>query len=344
MSERPGLPGGGDAFAGHTIVRRVGEGARGVVFEGRSAEGNPVALKVLRPELASDPEVVHDFVNEASATGSVRHEGVVKILGHGRSDGLPYILMEFVNGAPLDRLLDVRGRLAWRTATRIALQVARALAHAHGLGYVHRDVKPANILLYRDGSARLTDFGIVKDIRSLKGFLLNGTRVGTSTYASPEQCLGKRLSQGTDIYSLGATLFHMVCGRPPFTGSSPNEIMNKHVKAKLPRPGQVCPGMPRTLCNAIAKMLAKRQTDRYPSMGRLVQDLEFILDGKIAISNGQAQRSASAQQIHEHQLGIVIAVVSNGDFIKAVSGSNIFQKSIANLARCFFQGKVSTLL
>jgi serine/threonine protein kinase len=149
-------------------------------------------------------------------------------------------------------------------------------------------VKPGNILLYRDGSPRLTDFGIVKDIGTLKGFLLEGRRVGTAAYASPEQCLGKRLGPATDVYSLGATLYHMVCGRPPFPGDTPNEILNKHVKAKLPSPMRLCPEIPKTLSNAIAKMLSKRQADRYPSMARLVEDLELILDGKIAISNGRA--------------------------------------------------------
>ncbi|MHC4472476.1 MAG: serine/threonine-protein kinase, partial [Planctomycetota bacterium] len=239
MSAGPRLPSSGEVFAGHAVIRQIGEGSRGVVYEVRSKGGVTVALKLLKPELASNPDAVGEFEAEAVATGSVRNKAVIEIYRHGVEHGLPYILMEFVDGASLDRLLERRRRLTWRAAVRIAIQVASALGHAHGTGLIHRDVKPGNVLLYRDGTPRLTDFGIVKDIGTLKGYLLEGRRVGTSAYASPEQCLGKRLDPATDMYSLGATLFHMVCGRPPFTGDTPNEIMNKHVKAKLPSPMQL---------------------------------------------------------------------------------------------------------
>jgi serine/threonine protein kinase len=279
------IPAIGDEIAGHRIVRAVGEGSMGVVYEARSPSGEPRALKVLRPGL--DAERIAEFEDEIRATGSLRHENVVAIHDHGVDHGHRYLIMEFVDGPSLDALLGARKRLPWKTATRIVVQVARALGHAHAQGLVHRDVKPANLLLYRDGRARLGDFGIVKDIGSLRGFLLRGRRVATPTYASPEQCLDKRLSEATDMYSLGATFYHAVCGRPPFTGESAKEIAARHVPTPPQPPVEIVPEIPRALGKTIERMLAKRQTDRVPSMDRLVHDLEHILSGRVAIAVNQ---------------------------------------------------------
>jgi len=280
------LPGPGDRIAGCTLVRKVGEGGMGVVFEARDGGGETRAVKILRPGKAGDPATMRAFVNEGEATGSVDHENVVTVLTQGEEGGHHFITMEFVDGTPLHLQLRERGRLPWREATEIVAQVARALGAAHSLGLVHRDVKPDNVLLYRDGRARLTDFGIVKDISSLKGYLLKGRRVGTAVYASPEQCLDKRLDAATDMYSLGATFYHLVCGRHPFTGDSAQVVMKKHVRAPLVPPHEIVPDLPRPLSNAIERMMAKKQTDRYESMDRLVADLELILSGKVAIGAG----------------------------------------------------------
>jgi serine/threonine-protein kinase len=278
------LPGQGDVVAGRTLVRRVGVGAMGIVFEARTRTGQTTALKILKPDRARNPETLREFETEGEATGAVTHENVVRILDRGVDGGLHFIEMEFVDGPPLHEVLEKRGRLPWRDATRIVIQVAQALSAAHGSGLLHRDVKPQNILLYRDGRARLTDFGIVKDISSLKGYLLPGRQVGSATYASPEQCLAKRLDAMTDMYSLGATFYHMVCGRPPFKGETPNEVMNKHVKARVVPPSSVVEEIPKPLSNLIEKMLAKKQTERPQDMGRLAAELTMILEGKVAIA------------------------------------------------------------
>jgi serine/threonine-protein kinase len=272
-------------IAGHMVLRIAGEGGAAVVYEARDRLDRSFALKVLRPEKAADPVAVTDFANEAEATAAVGHDNVVRVLGHGEEGGRHFILMEYVDGPPLHLLLAEKGRLPFAEATRIVLQVAEALRHAHGKGLVHRDVKPQNILLYRDGRARLTDFGIVKDISSLKGFLLKGRAVGTAAYASPEQCLDKRLDAATDMYSLGATFYHMLCGRPPFAGASRSETMKLHVGAEPPPPGRFAPDLPKPLVNTVLRMLAKRQTDRYPDMARLIHDLTKILEGKVAIAD-----------------------------------------------------------
>jgi eukaryotic-like serine/threonine-protein kinase len=278
------LPVVGDTIAGLTILRRVGEGASGVVYEARNGSAHSHAIKILRPEAAEDDTLLREFVDEAHATGSVEHKNVVAIRDRGQEGGLHYILMEFVDGPPLDVLLQRNGRLPWKPSTRIVMRLANALAHAHAKGLIHRDVKPANVLLYRDGRPRLTDFGIVKDIGSLKGYLVQGRKVGTPAYASPEQCLGKRLCQATDVYSLGATFYHMVCGVQPFLGDTAADIMRKHVSTSAVPPCEVVTGIPKALSKVIERMLAKKQTDRFPSLERLVHDLDMIVEGKVAIN------------------------------------------------------------
>jgi serine/threonine-protein kinase len=266
----------------------AGEGAAGVVFEALDPAGRTVAVKVLRPEKALDPRLVEEFLAEAEATRSVDHENVVSILDAGFARGHHFFVMEFVDGS---RLADLE-RLPWRTATRIMIGVAKALAHAHRKGLVHRDVKPENVLLDRDGRPRLTDFGIAKDISTLKGYLTAGRPVGTAAYASPEQCLGKRLSPATDMYSLGATFYAAVCGRPPFTGASRSEVMKMHVKAVPRPPRDLVPELPRPLSRLIERMMAKRQSDRVPDMDRLVRDLGTILAGRIPIAPARARARA----------------------------------------------------
>jgi eukaryotic-like serine/threonine-protein kinase len=288
------LPKIGDVIVNHTILSVAGEGGMGIVYEVEDRLGRRFALKVLRPEKAAAPDFVRELKDEADATGSVDHEHVVTVLGQGEENGRHFILMEFVDGPPLDRLLEERGRLPWEEALEIMIQVARALHCAHGKGLIHRDVKPENVLLTKSGSARLTDFGIVKDISSLKGFLVKGRRVGTAAYASPEQCMNKRLDAATDIYSLGATFYRMVCGRPPFTGESRSKIMKQHVVGELVPPISIVDGLPKPLSNTIEKMLAKKQTDRYPSMERVVEDLTLIRSGRVAIADQQSRVDPAA--------------------------------------------------
>jgi serine/threonine-protein kinase len=266
----------------------------GRVYEAMGPDGERFALKLLKAEKAADPVHLADFHNEAEATGSVIHENVVRHHGYGFTDGYHYILMEFVNGPNLNRLLAKRKRLPWRQAVTIAIQIARGLSAAHARGLVHRDVKPDNVLLFRDGRVRLTDFGIVKDISSLKGFLLIGDQVGTAAYASPEQIAGKRLDASTDMYSLGATLYHMICGREPFRGKDPQEMMRRAATEPLVPPCGIVADVPKALSNAIVKMMAKKQTDRHPSMDRLIQDLEMILDGKVAIADAAPRVDTAA--------------------------------------------------
>lgn len=272
-----------EIVAGHTLVRKVGEGAMAEVWEAWDPAGGTVALKLLKPERALDPECVRDFENEADATRAAEHGFVVKVFARGVDAGRHWISMEFVDGPSLADYLGKVGRIPVKAAISVTTKVARALRHAHGLGLVHRDVKPDNILLFRNGDARLTDFGIVKDVSTLKGYLLPGRKVGTPAYASPEQCLGKRLSPATDVYSLGASLYHMITGRTPFGGGTRSEIMRRHVSVPLVAPIDVVPTIPRSLSKLVERMMAKKVLDRTPDMDRVIQDLTLIREGKVPV-------------------------------------------------------------
>jgi serine/threonine-protein kinase len=279
------IPPIGSELGRYRLLRRVGEGARGVVFEADDpAFDRSVAIKVLKPEFAEDEAAIAEFRQEAETTARVHHENVVSILAVGEQDGHWYTVMEFVDGESLDRRLADGKPMPWPEAVGIGLQVGQALREAHAMDLLHRDVKPDNILMYQDGRARLTDFGIVKDISSLKGFLLTGRAVGTAAYASPEQCLGKRLLPTTDIYSLGATLYRMVTGRFPFPGKTNKELMTGHVKGRLAPPVEHVPDLPRPLSNAIVRMMARNPGERYASIDRVLADLTMIRDGKTVVA------------------------------------------------------------
>ncbi len=298
------LPKLGERIAGYSVVKKVGEGNRGVVYQARDPLGESVAVKVLKPECSQDPELVREFLDEAQATDRIDHEAVVKVLGGGENDGRHHLLMEYVDGPALDRVLASHGRLPSQVATRIVLRLAQGLDAAHKSGLIHRDVKPGNILLMRDGRPKLIDFGIVKDISSLKGFRVNGRRVGPAASASPVQGLGKRLCESTDMYSLGATFYHMVCGRPPFKGKSATEVMKKHVRVRPISPEILVPEVPKAVSKVIEKMLAKRQTDRFSSMERLAQDLKMIQQGKVVIGTRKPAINPTALRgIHRTRSG-----------------------------------------
>jgi len=297
-----GLPPLGTEFGRYRLLRVVGEGARGVVYEADDpAFDRSVAIKVLRPNLMEDERAVEEFKSEAEATAQVQHENVVTILMRGEQDGYLYTIMEFVDGPDLEERLKSGETIPWREAVDIAIQVGRALREAHALNLLHRDVKPGNVLLYKNGRARLTDFGIAKDISSLKGFLVTGRAVGTAAYASPEQCLGKRLMPATDVYSLGATLYHMLAGDFPFPGPGNKEFMHGHVKTPLVPPIERRPDIPRPLSNAVARMMSKSPLARYETMERALADLEQIAVGRKPLATGTPTRSTAAVRIESRR-------------------------------------------
>ncbi len=236
--------------------------------------GRAVAVKVLLPQFAADPTFIERFRREAIAAARLAHPNIVATFDTGVDDDLTFIVMELIDGRTLKDVLEERGPLPAHEATTIAAQVAGALHYAHETGIVHRDVKPANILLCPDGRVKVADFGIAKAAladTSIADFDLTGTGmvVGTAKYLSPEQFEGRPVDRRSDVYALGVVLYEMLCGRPPFSGGSDMAIGMQHVDKKPLSPRQVRAGIPRPLEAVVLRAMTKSPGGRYPTAADL---------------------------------------------------------------------------
>jgi len=287
----------------YEIIEVLGTGGMGSVFKAREkASGCLVALKVLSSRLASDPEFVTRFQREVKAAGSLQHPNIVHAFDSGEDAGQPYMAMDYVDGQSLGKLLRDEIRLPERRCLEIALDVARALDHAHGCGIVHRDVKPDNVLLDAGGLARLTDFGLAKLLREDLQLTQSGIALGTPHYISPEQVAANRyVDHRADQYSLGAMMYHMLTGQVPFDGPTNNEIMLCHLEDTLRDPRDIHPGISERLVRIVFKLMAKKSAERYDSTAQLIEDLQSVLDSKEPLyatktSVGQPARGKSQKQ------------------------------------------------
>ncbi|MEA2703274.1 MAG: eukaryotic-like serine/threonine-protein kinase [Actinomycetota bacterium] len=252
----------------YRLRHEIARGGMAEVWEAEdSVLGRAVAVKLLLPELAADPSFLERFRREAIAAARLAHPNVVGIFDTGIDDGLAFIVMELVDGTTLRETLLARGALPPAEAIDIAAQVAGALEYAHKAGIVHRDVKPANILLCADGRVKVADFGIAK-AAATEGVASNdltgtGAVVGTAKYLSPEQVDGRPVDGRTDVYALGVVLYEMLCGRPPFSGDTEMAIGIQHLDRKPLSPRQVKAGIPKPLEAIVLRALAKAPDDRY---------------------------------------------------------------------------------
>ena len=270
----------------YELISQIGRGAMGTVFKARQLSTDRlVAVKILHPRLAKDRQFIVRFRREAQAAAKLSHPNIVQGIEVGQSpDGYHYFVMEFVDGPSVQKLLKERGRLSEGEALKITSQVARALDHASEMGIVHRDIKPDNILLTKDGMAKLSDLGLAKEVVD-SSLTLVGVQLGTPLYMAPEQARGEAsVDSRSDIYSLGATLYHMVTGQPPFQGETAAVVITKHLQAQVPSPREKAPYLSDGICHIIEKMLAKDQADRYQTPAELLRDLELVAAGKDPVS------------------------------------------------------------
>jgi serine/threonine-protein kinase len=270
----------GAVIGNYQLVRKLGKGGMGAVYLGEhQLLGRRAAIKVLLPELSARPDIVKRFFNEARAVTSISDPGIVQVFDFGyHSDGSAFIVMEYLDGEPLDRRLARLGRLPVHETMRLARQLAISLAAAHAQGIVHRDLKPENVFLVPDAEvasgerSKILDFGIAKLSDEHPGKLKThtGTLMGTPTYMSPEQCRGLGdVDHRSDIYSLGCVLFHLLTGRPPFEGEAPGDIMAAHIREPAPPPSSRAPEIPPGVDALVLRCLAKAPADRFQSMGEL---------------------------------------------------------------------------
>jgi eukaryotic-like serine/threonine-protein kinase len=266
----------------YELHRRLGRGGMAEVFLARDQLlDRPVAVKVLFPEFATDPSFVERFRREAQSAANLNHPNVVGVYDWGEAGGTYFIVMEYVEGRTLADIVRAEGPLHPDRAADITSDVAAALGFAHRNGVVHRDVKPANVLITSSGQVKVADFGIARAMTatSEENLTQAGTVMGTATYFSPEQARGDAVDPRSDIYSLGVVLYESVTGRPPFSGESPVAIAYKHVQEAPTPPRHVNMDIPVAMEAIILKCLAKNPVNRYPSAEDLRADLRRFREG-----------------------------------------------------------------
>jgi serine/threonine-protein kinase len=273
----------GSLLAGRFEVQdEIGTGGMGTVYKVIDRKINEeMALKILKPEIAPKAEVIERFKNELKLARRISHKNVCRLYDLHEEAGTLFITMEYVPGEGLDVLIHREGRLSAEKACALARQIVEGLVQAHNLGVIHRDLKPRNIMIDSQGNVRIMDFGIARHLGG-PDLTADGIMVGTPHYMSPEQASGESVDQRTDIYALGAILFEMVVGRPPFEGENALAVAFKH-KTELPKhPREFNPEVPASFDRLIIKCLAKKREDRYQSAEELLVELVRFMAGEPA--------------------------------------------------------------
>ena len=252
------------------LVRKLGEGGMGVVWLARHETlQKDVAVKVLPPGYAHEADAVQRFLREARAAARLEHPNVIQVLDAGSEGGTHFIVMQYVDGTDLQKILKKKGKLDVADSLAVAKRVALALAAAHKMGIVHRDIKPANILLTKQGRIMVADFGLAREV------------MGTPQYLSPEQARGEKVDGRSDLYSLGGMLYTLLTGKPPFTGSSPVSIAVKHASAdQKPEPiRKIVSDIPADVEALVEKLMAKKADDRFPTGDAVAAAIDALKNG-----------------------------------------------------------------
>jgi serine/threonine-protein kinase len=282
---RPPQP--GDLIADrYELEELVGTGGMSSVFRAHDRQlERRVAVKILHEHYAEDPEYLERFRREARAVARLSHPNIVTVIDRGDDGGRQYIVFEHVEGQNLKELVQRTGPLAVPRALEVALAVADGLAFAHDRGLVHRDVKPQNVLLSREGEVKVTDFGIARSLHVDHGVTQTGTVLGTGEYLAPEQASGQQVSPATDVYSLGVVLWELLAGDVPFTGDNFVAVALRHVNEPPPPLRERRPDVTPRLAAAVERALAKDPARRFPSMTAFAKELRACLaeaEGKVA--------------------------------------------------------------
>lgn len=268
---------------GYKILRKLGSGAMATVFLGKQLSlDRLVAIKVLPSKFSSNEKFIQRFYKEGKAAAQLNHRNIVGAFDVGQAGEHHYFVMEYVDGDTVyDRILKHK-RLPEKDAIAIVRQVAEALDHAHSKGFIHRDIKPKNIMLSKDGTAKLADLGLARAVSDKEAAEAEAGRAyGTPYYISPEQIRGEvNIGPQADIYGLGATFYHMVTGKVPFEGKNPSAVMHKHLKSPLVPPDHVNSKLSAPTAQVIEMMMAKSRKDRYQSVKDLIVDLDHLARGE----------------------------------------------------------------
>ena len=273
----------GQQIPGYVILSRLGAGAMATVYKARQLSlDRLVAIKILPQKYTNNPQFVERFYAEGKAAAKLNHANIVQAIDVGKSGEYHYFVMEYVEGRTVFDDITEKGRYDEAEALNIILQTARALDHAHKAGFIHRDVKPKNIMITPSGQAKLADMGLARAVSDREAAEAEqGKAYGTPYYISPEQIRGEMtVDFRADIYSLGATLYHMVTGQVPFEGPNPSAVMHKHLKQDLVPPDHINKELTSGIGEIIEVCMAKDPNQRYASTTDLLEDLEAVVRGE----------------------------------------------------------------
>ncbi|EPX62762.1 hypothetical protein D187_008950 [Cystobacter fuscus DSM 2262] len=294
----------GQRIGEYEVRRRIGSGGMGVVYEGEHPIiGRKVAIKLIRPD-SSEGARSRDLIAEARATSAIRHRGIIDIFGFGTLPGLgQYLVMEYLTGRPLDEVLHDRGPLPPTEAIPLIIEVLGALSAAHGVGVIHRDLKPGNLFVVQESNGteymKVLDFGLAKQAaapHSATPQTRASMIVGTPDYMAPEQACGQEVSPRTDLYAVGIILFEMLTGRLPFQAATPMQVAIHQVQTPPPAPSSFVQGLPPELDMLVLRLLAKKPEQRPTSAEEVVRDLKFISRTLAAESTQVASLPRSAPE------------------------------------------------
>lgn len=259
----------------YEILEQIGTGGMSDVYKAKCHKLNRyVAIKVLKKEFSEDKTFVSKFRAEAQSAAGLTHPNIVNVYDVGDENGIYYIVMELVEGITLKKYIEKRGRIPYKEAVSIAIQVAKGMQAAHTHHIVHRDIKPQNIIISRDGKVKVTDFGIAKAATSST---INSSAMGSVHYISPEQARGGYSDERSDIYSFGITLFEMLTGTVPFDGDSTVSVAVQHIQDDIPKPSSVADGIPVSIDKIVLKCTQKKTERRYQDASELIADLKKSL-------------------------------------------------------------------
>ena len=268
----------------YEVLSKIGAGGMADVYKGKDHMLNRyVAIKVLKKEFKEDENFVRKFRSEAQAAAGLIHPNVVNVYDVGEDRGLYYMVMELVEGITLKEYIDKKGRLSHKETISIAIQMCTGIGVAHAANIIHRDIKPQNIIISKDGKVKVTDFGIAKATTSNT---ISSNAMGSVHYTSPEQARGGFSDQKSDIYSIGITMYEMVTGQVPFDGDSTVSVAIKHLQEEITPPSEIVPDIPYSLEQIILKCTQKNGERRYKNTDELIQDLKRSLvdpDGDFVI-------------------------------------------------------------
>ncbi len=268
----------------YEIIGKIGDGGLGTVYKARQISmSRDVALKVLHKKWLTDEEFKKRFLLEARLAGRLSHQNLIQVYDVGRDRGIYYFSMEFVDGETVEDQIEREGPLETAKAIDVVIQVLRSITYIKRFDIVHRDIKPGNIMMTRNGLVKLGDFGFVKS-KLDPVIATEGEVLGTPDYISPEQAMGmENIDWRSDQYSLGCTLYHMLTGKPPYEGSG-SSVMRQHIKSDLPDPRTINPKIPDSVIQILERMMAKDPNDRYLDTDQFFEDLELVKMGQVPSS------------------------------------------------------------